>query len=54
MMFFVLALIMRLHLEWAPLEFGLAIGLCSVGIGLYLHRLAREIERDQSKRLNRL
>jgi hypothetical protein len=39
--FFLLALLMRLGPEWAPLEFALSYGGGQVGIGFYLRSLAR-------------
>jgi serine/threonine protein kinase len=40
--FFALAFVMTLHLEWAPIEFGLAWGATLAAIGVRLRRLGRE------------
>jgi serine/threonine protein kinase len=40
--FFILAVLMPLHLDWAPLEFGTVWGLSLAGIGLHLRRLGRQ------------
>jgi serine/threonine-protein kinase len=40
--FFLLAFLMTLRLEWAPIEFGLAWGTTLVAIGLRLRRLGHE------------
>ncbi len=42
MAFFVLALLMPFHLQWAPLELGTLWAVCLVAIGLHLRRLGRE------------
>jgi serine/threonine protein kinase len=43
--FFVLAILMPLHLPWAPLEFGLAWAVYLVFCGVYLRRLAAQDDR---------
>jgi serine/threonine protein kinase len=40
--FFALAFVMALHLQWAPIEFGLAWGATLAAIGIRLRRLGRE------------
>jgi serine/threonine protein kinase len=40
--FFALAFLMALHLQWAPIEFGLAWGATLTAIGVRLRRLGRE------------
>jgi hypothetical protein len=42
--FFVLAAVMPLHLEWAPLEFGLLASGCLLALGLHLRRLGQKAE----------
>jgi hypothetical protein len=44
--FFLLALLLPLHLTWAPLEFGGLWAGALVAIGLHLRRLASEAARE--------
>ena len=43
-----LAVVMVLMLQWAPLEFGIYCAFCSVVVGLYEKRLALEIGDPKS------
>ncbi len=45
--FFLLALLMPLHIEWAPLEFGLLWSLTLVATGLHLRKLGGKAEGDK-------
>jgi hypothetical protein len=45
--FWVLALLMPLHLSWAPLEFGLLWSGVLVVLGLHLRRLGRQAQADR-------
>jgi hypothetical protein len=44
--FWGMALLMPLHLSWAPLEFGLLWSIVLTAIGLHLRRLGRQAETD--------
>jgi serine/threonine-protein kinase len=45
--FWVMALLMPLHLQWAPLEFGLLWSLTLTALGLHLRRLGRKAEAER-------
>jgi serine/threonine protein kinase len=47
--FFVLAALMPLHLEWAPLEFGLLWSLTLAALGLHLRKLGQKTETAKAK-----
>jgi hypothetical protein len=45
--FFVLAMLMPLKLEWAPLEFGLLWGVVLTAFGIHLRRLAEILDKPE-------
>jgi serine/threonine protein kinase len=51
--FFVLAALMPLHLDWAPLEFGGLWSIVLLWIGLYLRRTGQQVKEEAARQAKR-